>query len=36
MPHHHPAFEIDEASLEIGVRVGLRALLGALDGPHGR
>jgi amidohydrolase len=32
MPHHHPAFEMNEAGLAAGARVGLAALLGALAG----
>jgi len=35
-PHHHPAFELDEGGLEVGVRVGLRSLLKALELPPGR
>ncbi len=31
MPHHHPGFEMDESGLEVGVRVGLRSLLMALE-----
>jgi amidohydrolase len=31
MPHHHPGFEMDEAGLEVGVRMGLRTLLFALQ-----
>ena len=30
-PHHHPGFEMDEAGLDVGVRVGMRALLRALE-----
>jgi amidohydrolase len=30
-PHHHPGFEMDEAGLDVGVRVGIRALLKALE-----
>jgi amidohydrolase len=26
-PHHHPSFEMDEAGLEVGVRMALRSLL---------
>ena len=33
MPHHHPGFEMNEAGLEIGVRMGLRTLLYALQNP---
>jgi amidohydrolase len=29
-PHHHPGFEIDEGSLDIGLRVALNAVLDAL------
>jgi amidohydrolase len=31
VPHHSPIFEMDEAGLEVGVRVGLRTLLYALQ-----
>ncbi|HUJ77288.1 MAG TPA: M20 family metallopeptidase [bacterium] len=31
MPHHHPGFEIDDSGLDVGVRVGLRSLLVALQ-----
>jgi amidohydrolase len=31
MPHHHPGFEMDERGLDVGVRVGLRTLLYALQ-----
>jgi amidohydrolase len=30
-PHHHPAFYMDERGLEVGVRVGLRTMLYALQ-----
>lgn len=30
-PHHHPAFYMDERGLEVGVRMGLRTLLYALQ-----
>ena len=30
MPHHHPGFLMDEGGLEVGVRIGLSALLGSL------
>jgi amidohydrolase len=31
MPHHHPGFEMDERGLDVGVRMGLRTLLYALQ-----
>ncbi len=31
MPHHNPGFEMNEAGLEVGVRMGLRVLLYALQ-----
>jgi amidohydrolase len=31
MPHHHPGFEMNEAGLEVGVRMGLRTVLYALQ-----
>jgi amidohydrolase len=31
VPHHSPIFEMDEAGLDVGVRVGLRTLLFALQ-----
>jgi amidohydrolase len=31
MPHHHPAFELDERGLDVGVRMGLRTMLYALQ-----
>jgi len=31
VPHHSPIFEMDEAGLEIGVRIGLRTVLYALQ-----
>ena len=31
MPHHHPGFEMDEAGLAVGVRMGLRTMLYALQ-----
>lgn len=30
MPHHHPAFELNEAGLPVGVRMGLKLLLATL------
>jgi amidohydrolase len=30
MPHHHPGFDLDERSLEVGLRVSLQAILDAL------
>lgn len=31
MPHHHPGFEMDESGLDVGVRMGLRTVLYALQ-----
>ncbi len=30
-PHHHPSFEMDESGLDVGVRMGLRTILYALQ-----
>ncbi len=32
-PHHHPAFYMDEVGLDVGVRLGLRTMLFALQNP---
>jgi amidohydrolase len=32
MPHHHPGFDIDEGSLNVGLRVSLQAMLDVLKG----
>ncbi|MCH8888499.1 MAG: amidohydrolase [SAR324 cluster bacterium] len=32
-PHHHPAFELNEDSLAVGVRTGLAVMMGALAAP---
>lgn len=35
MPHHNPGFEMNEAGLEVGVRMGLRTILFALQNEVG-
>lgn len=34
-PHHHPRFDIDEDSLEIGTKLFVHAALGLLDAEPG-